>query len=76
MSITLRAQVTIDLSAEDFASAADHQRRIETLMTAIRDRYPDASLEFRERRPRPPRALPMKSPMRHYTGAVIDYGDQ
>jgi hypothetical protein len=76
MSISLRAQVIIDLKANDFASAADHQRSIEDLMTAIRARYPEAALEFRERRPRPPRALPMKGPMRHYTGAVLDYGDQ
>jgi hypothetical protein len=76
MSISLRAQVTIDLSANDFASAADHQRRIEQLMDAIRDRYPEASLEFRERRPRPPRALPMKGPLRHYTGAVTDYTER
>jgi len=76
MSIQLRAQVTIDLNANDFASAADHQRSIEDLMTAIRARYPAAELEFRERRPRPPRALPMKGPMRHYTGAVIDYADR
>ena len=76
MSIQLRAQVTIDLNANDFASAADHQRSIEDLMTAIRERYPAAELEFRERRPRPPRALPLKSPMRHYTGAVIAYADR
>ncbi|MBX7247564.1 MAG: hypothetical protein K1X35_00770 [Caulobacteraceae bacterium] len=76
MSITLRAQVTIDLNAADFATAADHQRRIEDLMSVIRERYPEASLEFRERRPRPPRALPVKAPMRHYTGAVIDYAER
>jgi hypothetical protein len=75
MSISLRAQVVIDLQANDFASAADHQRRIEALMADIRARYPEATLEFRERRPRPPRALPLKGPMRHYTGAVLDYGD-
>ncbi len=38
MSISLRAQVIIDLKANDFASAADHQRSIEDLMTAIRAR--------------------------------------
>lgn len=73
MSIALRAQITIDLTADDFVCAADHQRRIETLMGAIKDVYGEAALEFRERRPRPPRKLRRAETMRHYTGAVEIY---
>jgi len=57
MSIALRAQITIDLIADDFVCAADHQRRIESLMGAIKEAYGEALLEFRERRPRPARKL-------------------
>lgn len=46
----LRAIITIDIDAADFVDAADHQRRIETLLGAMRDSYADAALEFRERR--------------------------
>ena len=75
MSIALRAQITIDLTAEDFVCAADHQRRIESLMGAIKDAYECAALEIRERRPRPERKLRRIEPMRHYTGAVEVYED-
>jgi len=76
MTIVLRAQITIDLQAEDFVRAADHQRRIESLMGAIRDVYQEAALEFRERRPRPARTLGERRPIRHYTGVVAEYEDQ
>lgn len=46
----LRAIITIDIDAADFVDAADHQRRIESLLGAMRDSYADAALEFRERR--------------------------
>ena len=46
----LRAVITIDIDAADFVDAADHQRRIESLLGAMRDSYADAALEFRERR--------------------------
>lgn len=75
VSIVLRAQITIDLLAEDFVCAADHQRRIESLMGAIKDVYQEAALEFRERRPRPARTLPARQPLRHYTGVLAEYED-
>lgn len=76
MSIALRAQITIDVRAEDFVGAAEHQRRLEELMTSIRGLYSEANLVFRERRPRPARTLPRQRAVRHYTGAVAEYGDQ
>jgi len=75
MAIVLRAQITIDVSADDFVSAADHQRRIETLMNSVRQSYDQAELEFRERRPRALRSLPRRGPVPRYTGAVSDYAD-
>ena len=73
MSIVLRAQITIDLNAEDFVGAADHQRRIEELMQAVKRVYTEAQLEFRERRPRPPRSLPPPRPIKHFTSAAAEY---
>ena len=54
----LRAEITIEVDAKDFVGAADHQRRIEALMQSVRREYQEARLEFRERKPRPPRNLP------------------
>lgn len=73
MSIALRAQITIDLTADDFVCAADHQRRIESLMGAIKDVYGEALLEFRERRPRPARKLRPAPAARGYEGALPVY---
>ena len=47
MSIALRAQITIDVHAEDFVGAAEHQRRLEELMLSIQNLYSGASLVFR-----------------------------
>ncbi len=73
MTIALRAQITIDLTADDFVCAADHQRRIESLMGAIKDAYAEALLEFRERRPRPTRKLRPALAARAYEGALPVY---
>lgn len=73
MSIALRAQITIDLIADDFVCAADHQRRIESLMGAIKDAYGEALLEFRERRPRPARKLRPAREVRAWEGELPVY---
>jgi hypothetical protein len=74
-SMKLRAQITIDILAEDFRDAAEHQARVEGLMQAVRREYGQASLEFRERRDRPPRRPPAGvAPARlHYTGRLHEY---
>ncbi|MBS0332208.1 MAG: hypothetical protein JSS35_05530 [Proteobacteria bacterium] len=55
----LCGQISIELVVDDFVEAADHQRRIEALMAAIRQSYPQATLSMRERRER--RALGLAS---------------
>lgn len=59
----LRAQITIDIDAQDFVEAADHQRRLEEMVRRIKEEYEHAALLLRERReraeaPREPRAQP------------------
>jgi hypothetical protein len=54
----LSGQISIELTVDDFVAAADHQRRLEGLLSVIRDSYPDATLAMRERRERKEMALP------------------
>jgi len=75
MSIVLRAQITIDVRADDFIGAAEHQRRLEELLSTIRDQYSQADLVFRERRPRPAKTLPPKRVLREYADTAAEYGD-
>ena len=48
--LRLRAQITIDIEAADFVSAADHQRQVEGSIENIRQTYADTNLVLRERR--------------------------
>ena len=48
--LKLRAQITIDIEAADFVSAADHQRQVEGFIENIRQVYADTNLVLRERR--------------------------
>jgi hypothetical protein len=50
--LRLRAQITIDIDAQDFVEAADHQRRLEEMVRRIKEEYEHAALLLRERRER------------------------
>ena len=54
----LCGQISVDLTVDDFVAAADHQRRLEGLLALIRDTYPEATLNMRERRERKVAPLP------------------
>lgn len=71
----LRAQITIDIQADDFVDAAEHQRRVQTLMEMVQREYRQAALLFRERRDRPVRSVPGGPGTRpvHYTGRMHEY---
>lgn len=69
----LRAQILIDIDANDFADAATHQHRLESIYAAIRDQYGQAQLEFRQRRQRPARQAAIGRGLRHYTGRMSEY---
>lgn len=52
-----------------------HQDRIETIIASIQEGYPQAALQFRERRERPPRrdlGAANTAPV-HYTGRMHEY---
>ncbi len=48
----LRAQIIIDINADDYIKAADHQKRLCQFLEKIREQYPRATLSMRERRER------------------------
>jgi retron-type reverse transcriptase len=69
----LRAQIVIDIDADDFTEAADHQLRLERLFHVIRDEYVQAQWEFRQRRQRSLRNGPAIDGPHHYTGRMAEY---
>jgi hypothetical protein len=68
----LCGQISIELTVDDFVEAADHQRRLEALLTTIRGSYPEATLAMRERRER--KALSLTPPPRDFLGAPPQAG--
>ncbi len=72
--LRLRAQITIDIDAADFVSAAEHQRRVEGFMDQIRQAYERTDLVLKERRvlgdPSTPRPEPRQ---RKPTGKLNNY---
>lgn len=48
----LCGQISVELVVGDYVEAADHQRRLEDILKAVRDVYPGATLALRERRER------------------------
>ena len=58
----LRAQITIDISAEDFVEAADHQTRLAKFVEYLKAEYPEAEMIIRERRERRPEPAELHTP--------------
>ncbi|MBO9559486.1 MAG: hypothetical protein J7515_13035 [Caulobacter sp.] len=50
--LTLRAQITIEVSALDYVEAAEHQRRAQALLEVVRAEYATADFTFHHLRPR------------------------
>jgi len=70
----LCGQISIELNVDDFVEAADHQKRLESLLKLIRDSYPGATLAMRERRQRKALAL-SRAPARPPGAALARYGE-
>jgi hypothetical protein len=66
-TIRLRVTISVDVEATDFLEAAEHQKRLQTYLSSLRDEYPEAALSVRDRRAprversRPPRAMHARS---------------
>jgi hypothetical protein len=50
VTLKLRTEISIEIVAEDFIEAAEHQRKLQVFMTGLRGDYPDAEMVIRERR--------------------------
>jgi hypothetical protein len=49
-TVRLRVTAVIDIDALDYLEAAEHQRRLEACLTAVRSEYPAVSISVKERR--------------------------
>lgn len=52
-SLTLRAQITIEIAVRDYVEAAEHQRRAEALFAAVSAEYAAATFSFHHLRTKP-----------------------
>jgi hypothetical protein len=74
----LRAEICIEIEADDYIAAADHQRSVETLFGNVKAKYGQASLAIRQLRERQapapaPRARRQEPRHRHHTGNLALY---
>jgi hypothetical protein len=72
----LRAQILIEVEAEDFLAAANHERAIRSIFKSLQADYDNAHLEFREVRSKTPKmdGTDLRK-MRRYTGNLHQYVD-
>jgi hypothetical protein len=72
----LRAEISIEIDADDYIAAADHQRSVEMLFGDVKAQYGQASLairQMRERQPAAPRPRRQEPRHRHHTGNLALY---
>jgi hypothetical protein len=72
----LRAEICIEIDAEDYIAAADHQRSVEQLFGDVKAKYSQASLAIRQMRERhTPKSSPRRQEPRHrhHTGNLALY---
>ena len=70
--VKLRADFVIEIDVADFVAAAEHQRRLETLLSTIRAEYDHVRFSFNERRVRAAGA-PRSGPAPTATGRLHEY---
>ena len=71
----LRAELAVELEAADYATAADHQRRLETFVNAMKAEFGDVSFRLRERRVLARDKVRAEPRTRLSTGNLNDYDD-
>jgi hypothetical protein len=64
----LRAQIVVDVWAEDFVQAAEHQSRLADFVQSLKQAYPEAMMTIKERRERKPEAVNDSHPLRPLVG--------
>lgn len=74
----LKAEISIEIEADDYVAAADHQRSVEMLFGNVKAKYSQASLAIRQLRERQATATSAKPRRqeprhRHHTGNLAIY---
>lgn len=82
-----RVDISLEIEADDYIAAAEHQRRVGDLFSLMKDNYPDAEFSFRqlrnaanavvERAPAPSGSTPRsRGHFRHVTGNLSVYQER
>jgi hypothetical protein len=72
----LRAQIMIEVEADDFMAAAGHEQAIQSIFRGLQMQYEGAQLEFREVRSKTAKdAAASLRKMKRYTGNLHSYAD-
>jgi hypothetical protein len=68
------AQITVEVEADTFASAADHEREINKLYQEFRARYGECRLEIKQRRVQHATPAKTRTGRIRHTGNLAQYG--
>jgi len=71
----ISSHISIEITVDDFVEAADHQRKLESMLSFVRESYPEATLIMRGRRKS--KAIPlMHRASTGHAGAPSRYGEE
>ncbi len=68
------AQITVEVEADSFATAAEHEREITRLFQQFKAEYENCRLEIKQRRAQPVKAARTKPARPRHTGNLASYG--
>jgi hypothetical protein len=68
------AQITVEVEADSFASAAEHEREITKLFQGLKANYPSCRLEIKQRRAPQAKTARVKTGRPRHTGNLATYG--
>jgi hypothetical protein len=79
-----RVDISLEIEADDYIAAAEHQRRVGDLFATMKNTYPDADFSFRQLRNMANGAAPAgprpsgkgRGHFRHVTGNLSVYQDR
>jgi hypothetical protein len=68
------AQITVEVEADSFASAAEHEREITKLFNGFKSIYQDCRLEIKQRRVQQTNVVRSRQRRTRHTGNLANYG--
>ncbi len=67
------ARITVEIEADTFAAAADHEREIKKSYQALKSTYQDCHLEIKQRRTARVKETRPRQKLVRYTGKLSNY---